>query len=457
MNFLYSDDPIIACSTCAQVNTAMAVIRVSGFNSLSDFSSFFIKDLNGPIEPRHVYYTKMVLQGQLIDDLCFAFFPGPNSYSGENILELSVHGNTLNIERIINIFIKDGGCRLAYPGEFTYRALKNKKLTLTQVEGIDLFLNANSGYALDQGLSLLSGNLHEVYQEILNLFVIHKSSLELFIDFSDDIGEEAAKKYFRETLNALVKKFQGLVKRVQPMDFNLLQPEIVLAGLPNSGKSSLFNLLLSDERAIVSELAGTTRDYLAETILISGVKYKLVDTAGIREATDLIEAEGIKRTRKKLSESFFSVLLINPFQIVDGFSDLLQNKFDLIFFTHADLIGFLEAKDFLVKKYPFLGPMGAVDLKNPDLPFEQKLHASINKKYLSKISDSPILLDRHKHLILQFSQLLTEYQQLTLNESDVAVISQELNALGHCISELVGIVSPDQILNSIFSNFCIGK
>ncbi len=200
MKFLYSDDPIIACSTCSHAHAAMAVIRISGFKSLSQFEEFLPKLKSGPIEPRRVYYAKLVLQGQIIDDLCFTYFEGPKSYNGENILELSIHGNTLNVERILGLFVSHGGCRLAHPGEFTYRALKNKKLTLSQVEGLDLFLNANSGYALDQGLSLLSGNLQQVYQELYDLFLVHKSSLELSIDFSEDIGEEAARDYFLKSL-----------------------------------------------------------------------------------------------------------------------------------------------------------------------------------------------------------------------------------------------------------------
>lgn len=457
MKFLYSDEPIIACSTSSHAHAALAVIRISGFKSLSQFKDFFKKEISGPIEPRRVYYTKLVLQGQIVDDLCFTYFAAPHSYNGENILELSVHGNTLNIERILDLFVSYAGCRLASPGEFTYRAMKNKKLTLSQVEGLDLFLNANSGYALDQGLSLLSGNLQEIYQELYDLFLVHKSSLELSIDFSDDIGEEAAKEYFTNSLNTFAKKFQTLVKRVQPMEHNLIQPEIVLAGLPNSGKSSLFNYLLSEDRAIVSAVAGTTRDYLTETIVIEGVKYKLIDTAGIREASDLIEAEGIKRTKKKLADSFFSVLLINPLEIVEGFSELLNNKFDLILFTHSDLSGFDSARALLVKKHPRLGPMGAVNLKEAHTGLEKNILVQVNKKYLSETSSKPILLDRHKYIILQTSQVLMSYQLLAASESDVAILSQELNTLGYCISELIGIVSPEQILNSIFSNFCIGK
>jgi tRNA modification GTPase len=455
MNFLYSDDPIIACSTSSHANAALAVIRISGLKSLDSVRMFFT--LNGPIEPRKVYYTKLVLQGQFYDDICLSYFPGPKSFNGENILELSVHGNTLNVERILNLFVDHAGCRLAGPGEFSYRALKNKKLSLSQVEGLDLFLNANSGYALDQGLSLLSGSLNEIYRELWDLFLIHKSSLELMIDFSDDIGEGSAKEYFFNSLKNFTKKFQSLVKRVQPMDHNLMRPDILLAGLPNSGKSSLFNQLLSEERAIVSSRAGTTRDYLVEALVIEGVKYNLIDTAGIRESDDLIEIEGIKRTKKKLSQSFFTILLINPFEIIEEFVELLKNRFDLILFTHADIDGFGEASEKVRSYFGLTGPIGAISLRDFSSDMENQILTSINKKYLEETSQFPILLDRHKCSILQANSLLLSYQQLTAQESDLAILSQELNSLGHCISELIGIVSPEQVLNSIFSNFCIGK
>ncbi len=455
MKFLYSDDPIIACSTCNHANAALAVIRISGFKTLAQFSTYFSHA--GPIEPRRVYYTKLVLQGQIIDDICLTYFEGPKSYNGENILELSIHGNTLNTERILKLFIEHAGCRMASPGEFTYRALKNKKLTLSQVEGLDLFLNANTGYALDQGLSLLSGNLQEIYTELFDLFLKHKSALELSIDFIDDVGEDTAKGYFTSTLRDFREKFETLERRVIPMDSNLIQPEIVIAGLPNSGKSSLFNFFLRDERAIVSSVAGTTRDYLSEYLSIENVRYKLVDTAGIRDASDLIEAEGIRRTKQKMQHAFFSLLLINPLEMRPEFDELMKLTFDHVIFTHADSAGFKSAKQALIAQYPQLGSIGAVSLKTSPIEFEKQLMLLINNKYLSLTLNKPILLDRHKVLITEVSKLLKDYENLSTYEHDVAILSHELNTLASCLSELIGIVSPDQILNSIFSNFCIGK
>lgn len=455
MKFLYSDEPIIACSTSTMGNAAMAVVRISGFKNLSPYSSFFTLDLS-QIEARKVYYTTLMNQGVRMDDIVLTYFQGPRSYNGENILELSVHGNSLNVEKIINLFVTEAHCRQAQPGEFTYRALKNKKLTLSQVEGLDLFLNANSGYALDQGLSLLSGNLHQIYQELWDLFLKHKSSLELSIDFAEDVGEEEARKQYLGTLEAFKKKYQQLATKVAPMDMSLLQPEIVVAGLPNAGKSSFFNSLLSEERAIVSSIAGTTRDYLSEMLQIEGVKYKLVDTAGIRESQDQIESEGIRRSHKKIKESFFSVLLINPFA-AEGIDELLKEKFDFITFTHADVPGFEEVQKKLIGKYSVLGSIGAISLVNGEESWKQKMFTSIHQKYLQVVQTQPLLLDRHKALILKGQAVLNNYNLIAQNENDVAILSSELNSMGHCISELIGIVSPDQILNSIFSNFCIGK
>jgi tRNA modification GTPase len=187
------------------------------------------------------------------------------------------------------------------------------------------------------------------------------------------------------------------------------------------------------------------------------LKYKLIDTAGIRDSNDQIESEGIRRTRQKLTHSFFSILLINPFEIIEGFDELMKSMYDLMLFTHADLPGFDDKRQKLAEKYPVLGPIGTVSLGDFSADWEDHIFSLVNKKYLKEAATQPILLERHKSLILRTNQVLSRYRLLSRDETDVAILSHELNALGHCISELVGIVSPDQILNSIFSNFCIGK
>jgi tRNA modification GTPase len=330
-------------------------------------------------------------------------------------------------------------------------------LSLSQVEGLDLLLNATSGFALDQGLSLLNGGLFELYKDLYHLFLLHKASLELMIDFSDDVGEEVARTSFDTTLSNFSKKFKTLLKRVRPISYDLLEPEIVLIGLPNSGKSSLFNYLLSEDRAIVSPLAGTTRDYISESLVIEGVKFKLIDTAGIRKSKDLIEEEGICRTKERIAKSFFKILLINPFELGPELNDLIHLNPDLILFTHQDLPGFDSSKANLVALYPELGTIGAVSLTEFSTSFESHIESQVISKFRELVSDKPLLLSRHKQLILKADGQLSSYLCHASQETDVAILSHELNSLGHCFSELLGIVSPEDVLNSIFSNFCIGK
>ncbi len=452
MIYLNSDDSIIACSTSTSSNAAIAIIRISGFKKISTFSDFFSINLES-IQPRKIYLTDLKFNSQVYDKICLTYFEGPNSYNGENILELSVHGNLLNIERIINLFCSNGVCREASPGEFTYRALRNKKLTLSQVEGLDLALNANSFFALDQGNSLLHGDLYSAYEQLFNSFLAHKSSLELMIDFSEDIDEKSAKNNFNRSLELLESILKKLHSRCGTLPYSLIQPSIVLYGIPNAGKSSLFNNLLGEDRAIVSSIPGTTRDYVTEIISICGVNYKLIDTAGIRDSSDLIESEGVKRSKQVVDNSFYKILVINPFDFEQFDIKLLSLQYDLILFSHSDLPDFSDAKSRFVSLFAPIGPTMDFSIKNSVID----LNSVVNKKYLYVISNQPILISRHRHVISNACSSFEHYQQAVSKETDVAIISSELNTLGHCISELIGIISPDTVLNDIFENFCIGK
>jgi tRNA modification GTPase len=359
------------------------------------------------------------------------------------------------VTRIIDLLIKRYEFRSAAPGEFTFRALKNKKLTLSQVEGLDLFLNAQSDYALDQGLSLLSGELQNLYSNLYHSLIKHRSALELMIDFSEDVGEETAMQYFQSSLEEFKKFLFVLYQRAKQGTAQLLQPEIVLLGKPNSGKSSLFNQLLSQDRAIVSPQAGTTRDYISESYSFNNVIYKLTDTAGLRETLDPIEAEGVKRTELKMAQAFFRILLINP---LDSDPGILPEKYDLAFFTHSDLPDFSQARAAFIKQHPAFGSIGAISLKSADSTGSLAIiNAEINKKYLETVSCKPILLSRHQGLIVSSWNYMSSYESLAKSVSDVGILSHELNALASCLEELIGIVSPHQVLDSVFQNFCIGK
>jgi tRNA modification GTPase len=441
---------IIACASGAHAHAAIAVIRLSGFKQLSDFQSFFSLQL-ARVKPRTMVRAKLMSGSEMVDDICFSYFAAPASYTGENLLELYVHGNTLNVERILALFQTQKSVRLAQPGEFSLRALQNKKLTLSQVEGLDLFLNASTPLALNQGMALLHGDLHQAYLDLFVSYKHHKAALELLLDFHEDVGEEEGRTQLNVSWKTLYAQLSSLHKRLDPHSSRLLRPEIVIAGLPNAGKSTLFNRWLGEERAIVSAQAGTTRDYIAEDVQIAGVTYRLVDTAGVREAQDKIESRGIELTQQRLARAFYSVLLINPFESDENeLKKLMAHSFDLVVFTHADCEGFSDVKKGLVLSGQTLFT-GKNDNDFKDIEF------CINRKYVEATAHSPILQERHKSVISVCWAMAQTYENTLQNQSDMAILSHELNTLGHCLQELLGIVSPDEVLDHIFANFCIGK
>ncbi len=497
MDFFDSNDCIIACSSGGDINTAIAIIRISGFSSLELFEDVFSISPS-LIKNRFAHYCKILDGKDVIDEIVLTFFKGPKSFNGENILELSVHGNAINVQNIISLLCKKLNIRRAYPGEFSYRAYRNKKLSLSQVEGLDLFLNANNPLSLKQGMSLLNGSLQEAYLELLSSYKMHRSAIELSIDFMDDVGEEEGNRQIQVTLDKLKDSISVLKDRIISGKGNLIEPEIVLIGEPNAGKSSLFNSLLKNHRAIVSNIAGTTRDYISEEIFFKSSRFKLIDTAGVRETSDVIETAGIEKTWKIAKNAFFKILVINPFESSSDLTEVFKdNFFDLILFTNADQEGFIENSSKIFKELKILGPIEPIFLNGPiepiflNGPIEPKTSIAkgdvgpiepvitcgpiganlkntnsklnlfildrIYLKYTEISNKEPILLERHVDQINNVYNLLSEYEK-TLNKStDISIISSEFNIVGHCISELVGIISPDDILENIFQNFCIGK
>ena len=492
----YDDKTIIACSS-GNSRCAISIIRISGKDFLDEINSFFSIELSS-LTPNLAKFCKIHVDDKVLDEAVLTYFKSPHSYNGEDILEISVHGNPINVRRIIKTFTNNSSLREAYPGEFSLRAMNNKKLTLAQVEGLDLLLNANSVFSLDQGLSILGGDLKEKFIELHSAFLNHKSSLELGFDFLEDVGEEQFNKNFNESVTKLGNIIGSLYEQRNRSPYNLVKPKICLVGLPNAGKSSLFNNLLDSDRSIVSDIAGTTRDFVSEDIYIGESLYTLIDTAGIRATEDIIEKEGVKRSLSILENSFFKILLVNPSTFdKDFYEDLANVSFDLIIFSHSDDEGFkkslsknglsilqnigpiepsdfgpIEPSDFGSIEPTNFGPIEPADLG----PIEPKIEISysanlkssqkqlnnlifnmISSKYLKLIDFDPVLIERHSESIKLIYEKFEEYKNTIKNIDDISIISSELNILGHCISELIGIISPDNVLHNIFDNFCIGK
>ena len=509
--------PIIACATgIGKTKSALAIIRVSGFKNFEKLQPCFDCNLS-KLRPQRAVLSDITAKDHVLDRGIITFFKAPNSYTGENLLEISVHGNPLNVKRIIKHLADHAELDFALPGEFTFRAYKNGKLSLSQVEGLDLFLRAESGLMLDQGIQLLQGELHKKYMDLWNSFLNLKTAVELSIDFLEDVGEENAKIRLFESLHSLKSQVEILYQRTRGNIVPLLAPNVVLVGKTNAGKSTLFNAILGFNRSIISEEEGTTRDFITEYVEYKDVNYLFVDTAGLRETFHPVEKEGIRRSVEILKRAFFKILVINPFDWThDDLAQTKEEMFDLLVFTRADKSNFKRPalsdlpkfKDSLTLSLKtdglstsietdriggsigadeiggsigadeiggsigadeiggsigadeIGGSMGADEIggsMGAELGREKILEI-ISSKYLSLCSGNPVLVERHRQVIEKLQILIQEFSNMIdKNEQDIGIISSELSRIESSIQKLIGVITPEQVLENIFKNFCIGK
>ena len=475
------NDPIIACCSGYAQNCALAIIRISGFKDFKNLNPYFKCNLE-KIEERRVYHTSISVKQKFIDQICLVFFKGTKSFTGENTLELYIHGNTLNIEQILRLFMIRAKLRMAKPGEFSFRAFKNKKLSINQVEGLDLLLNSSSAISLDHGRKVFHGKLREEYEELQKAYLELRASLEVDIDFSEDIGDYG-KLITKKKLQLFKFKLESLYKRASLPISELNRPRIVLFGQVNAGKSTLFNNLLKKNRSIVSSRPGTTRDYISDSLYFKETCFELIDLAGFRDTEDIIEKEGMNLALDILDSSFARILVINPLQENSKNWDLFQ-KFtpDIVVVTHLDqlrasfdfkiwedkmkktpllklsLLAWSAEEDEWEKKNNFgpIGPKIDTEISGPIEPANFILGPIIRK--LDKINkQDPLFLTRHRILIEKLFKELEYFECLFEKENDLGILDHELMCMEELISELVGVLKVDDVMDHIFSKFCIGK
>jgi tRNA modification GTPase len=450
-------DTIIACATPSSSAMGLSVIRISGTFSNNQFNSVIhVGGPIGPLKPRVATLSKIInpQDGVCLDTGIVTFFPAPNSFTGESVLEISIHGNPRLVDKVISVFMNSFGMRLASPGEFTLRAYKNKKLNLSQVEGLDLLLHATTQPLIKLSQYMLEGNLQREFLELKNSFDKHQAAIDILTDFSEDIGEAEAKDLLHSTWLEIKKLITNFHVRCSLPLSHLLKPSIVLFGPPNAGKSTLFNFLLGYKRSIVSHIAGTTRDYVKESVFINDSEYFLIDTAGIRDSSDSIEEEGMHFTFKNLHDSAATVLVFSVINFnIDEFNYFFNLKRpSVVVFTHADNSC----------NYSYLPETGIptffTDFKSYNLNKDDFL--TIFDRLLSEFFHSnPILIERQRIEIIKLFSLINEYEHYIMSDysTDIGVVSTLFNQFRSSANNLIGYVDVDEILNYVFSNFCIGK
>lgn len=449
-------DTIVALAT-AQGISAIAVIRLSGKDSIAIVQKIF-KGKNLLEVPSHtVHFGTVQNQGKTIDEVLVTVFKEPNSFTQENAVEISSHGSPVIIKEIIKALLSHGA-RLAEPGEFTKRAFLNGRFDLAQAEAVADLISAETDNARQAALNQMRGGFSKEINHLREELIHFASLIELELDF----GEEDVEFAKRDDLRKLIIKIQSyLSSLIQSFDQgNVIKNGVptVIAGKPNAGKSTLLNVLLNEEKAIVSEIAGTTRDVIEDEIVLGGINFRFIDTAGLRETQDVIEAMGVERTRDRMKRA-----------------SLIMYLFDLSAVSLSEIKEEVKALEAL--GIPFIKVGNKVDRAAPELIAKLQSESFV---FISAANQTNI--QQLKDRLLSFFQVTTvksgdvlvtslrHYQNLlqthesldrVLNGMSEGItgdfLAMDIRQSLHFLGEITGQITTDDLLENIFSKFCIGK
>lgn len=453
------DDTIVALATAPGV-AAIGVIRLSGPDAFNIANKIFpSKDLHK--QASHTLHVGLIKNGNdTIDEAVLSLYKNPRSFTGEDVIEISCHGSPFVQQQIIEACISNGA-RLAKPGEFTQRAFLNGKLDLTQAEAVADMIASNTKASQKTALHNIRGGFSNVLKELREQLIQFGALIELELDFATEDVEFADRK-----------KFYALINHAQEITGNLLSSfqlgnvikhgvSVAIIGKPNAGKSTLLNALLNEDRAIVSEIAGTTRDTIEEVMNINGILFRLIDTAGIREhSTDTIELTGIAKSMEKMKTAdvvlyIFDVNSTTAEELQEKEKEFAQAGIQYIFVGNkSDLLGEAEAKTrFLTVK-----PVCFIAAKNnegmeavKELLFSKTVHSQPG-------SESTIITNaRHHAALQQVAAALQDIKQGLDHNMPGDLLALDIRRCLHYISEITGDISNEDLLDYIFSKFCIGK
>lgn len=461
-------DTIVALATPPGAG-AIAVIRVSGLRSIllcaQIFNSVSGKDLT--LQKSHTIHLGHIIDGErIIDEVLVSIFKGSNSYTGEPTVEISCHGSSYIQQEIIQLLLRVG-CRAAKAGEFTLRSFMNGKMDLSQAEAVaDLIASDNEAahqIAMQQMRGGFSNEIAQLRQELLDF----ASLIELELDFSEEDVEFADRAQFKELIIRITKVLKRLIDSFATGNVIKNGIPVAIVGEPNVGKSTLLNALLNEERAIVSDIAGTTRDTIEDELNIGGIGFRFIDTAGIRETLDVIEGMGIKKTFEKISQSSVTIYLFAAtdtqkpsFNIEDLTLEIekIKNKFPMkpliIVANKVDQLNKTEINN-LQSKVANLHLLSAKKNIGVDT-LKMKLLDFVNTGVL-RTDETIVTNSRHYDALLKALEEIEKVQYGLDTDLSGDLMAVDIREALYHFGEITGQVTNDELLGNIFANFCIGK
>tara|TARA_R110002072_G_scaffold14307_1_gene59655 strand:- start:105990 stop:107387 length:1398 start_codon:yes stop_codon:yes gene_type:complete len=461
-------DTIVALATPAGAG-AIAVIRLSGENAIAIATKLF-KSVSGKElsnQKSHTVHLGHIKDGKrIIDEVLITIFKNPNSYTGEDVVEISCHGSAFIQQEIIQLCLRNG-CRMATAGEFTLRAFLNGKMDLSQAEAVaDLIASdseASHQLAIQQMRGGFSNEIKVLREELLNF----ASLIELELDFAEEDVEFANREEFQKLIHRITQVLKRLIDSFATGNVLKNGIPVAIVGEPNVGKSTLLNALLNEERAIVSDIAGTTRDTIEDELSIGGIGFRFIDTAGIRETVDVIEGLGIKKTFEKIEQAQVVIFLVSSVQLAEGSDavsnfkveiEKIRNRFPqkqmVIIANKVDLlsneqISNIKSKISNIHLLSAKTGNGVDNLKNTLLEF-------VNTGALRN-NETIVTNSRHYDALLKAFEEITKVQEGIDANLSGDLLAIDIRQALYYFGEITGEITNDDLLGNIFANFCIGK
>ncbi len=448
----------------------VGVIRISGSQALLILSKIIEKWRGHPriisrIQPGHMYHSYILSSDKRIDECMVVYFKAPNSYTGEDSAEISFHSNPFLAEEILDIIrdIDPETIRLALPGEFTYRAYKNGKLDLIQAESVNELINANSRFFARMKFGSLEGKLSRIMMQLKEDLIQLGIAVETGIEFEEDQFLEGIT--ITEKLDDTMKRIDSILSASRFNEQLNRGLNVVIVGKVNVGKSSLFNLLLMEERSITSSIPGTTRDFIREKIYLDGFPIEITDVAGInRETKDDIEAQGIQRSLDKVKNADAVIFMVDASRHFDKTDKeifyLIKKKKKIIVANKLDILApdsWENLNAFFEREKEEVFGISVKDQINIEGVTQFLKQIILELKEASR--DSEFTANkRQRQLLEELKQILRLIKKMVeAQSSHIEIIGEEIRSAISIIGQLMGEITPEEILNRIFSEFCIGK
>jgi len=454
------EDTIVALATPAG-SGAIAIIRLSGSDAITMVSKMF-DSVSGKIlkqQQTHTVHLGNIIDGKrVIDEVLVTIFKNPNSYTGEDVVEISCHGSAYIQQEIIQLALRKG-CRMASPGEFTLQAFLNGKMDLSQAEAVaDLIASdskASHQLAMQQMRGGFSSEIKILREELLNF----ASLIELELDFAEEDVEFANREDFQKLISKITQILKRLIDSFATGNVLKNGIPVVIVGRTNSGKSTLLNALLNEERAIVSDIPGTTRDIIEDDITIGGLRFRFIDTAGLRETTNEIEKIGVKRALEKLEQSsiyiyLFDINEMSAKEVKEDLQNLSTTSKQIIVANKTDLVSDETVVKFNKSDIELLF-ISAKKQENLELLTDTLLE----KAGIDSLNSNQLIVtnSRHYDALLKALDEIYNVQKGIDNNLSGDLLAIDLRQALYHLGEITGQVSNDELLGNIFANFCIGK